>query len=96
MQFLMRARAVAFFPGGFGTLDELFETLTLLQTGKIKPIPLLMFGRAWWSRLIRFETLVEDGMIDPKDLGLITWVETAEEGASVLFDAWRERLSAQP
>ena len=96
MQFLMRARAVAFFPGGFGTLDELFETLTLLQTGKIKPIPLLMFGRAWWSRLIRFEMLVEDGMIDPEDLGLITWVETAKEGASVLFDAWRERLSAQP
>jgi uncharacterized protein (TIGR00730 family) len=96
MQFLMRARAAAFFPGGFGTLDELFETLTLVQTGKISPIPLLMFDRAWWSRLIRFEALVEDGMISPGDLDLITWVETAEDGVAAILDFWRDRISALP
>jgi hypothetical protein len=84
MQFMMRARACAFFPGGFGTLDELFETLTLVQTGKIRPMPLLLFDRAWWERLIRFEQLVEDGMIAPADLDLITWVETAEEGIAAI------------
>jgi len=84
MQFLMRARAAAFFPGGFGTLDELFETLTLVQTGKIRPIPVLLFGRAWWERVVRFDALVAEGMIGAEDLALITWVETAEEGASVL------------
>jgi uncharacterized protein (TIGR00730 family) len=89
MQFLMRARACAFFPGGFGTLDELFETLTLVQTGKIARMPLLMFDRAWWERLIRFELLVEDGMISPGDLGLITWVETAEEGVEAIRHFWR-------
>jgi uncharacterized protein (TIGR00730 family) len=94
MQFLMRARAAAFFPGGFGTLDELFETLTLVQTGKIRPIPLLMFDRAWWSRLIRFEALVEDGMISPGDLDLITWVETAEEGVEALRRFYAGTISA--
>jgi len=84
MQFLIRARAAAFFPGGFGTLDELFETLTLAQTGKIRPIPILLFGRAWWERLVRFDALVAEGMIEPRDLDLITWVETAEEGAAAL------------
>jgi uncharacterized protein (TIGR00730 family) len=84
MQFLMRARACAFFPGGFGTLDELFETLTLVQTGKIRPMPLLMFDRAWWERVIRLDRLVEDGMISPDDLALITWVETAEDGIAAI------------
>jgi uncharacterized protein (TIGR00730 family) len=84
MQFLMRARACAFFPGGFGTLDELFETLTLVQTGKIRPMPLLLFDRAWWERLVRFDQLVEEGMISPDDLALLTWVETAEEGIAAI------------
>jgi uncharacterized protein (TIGR00730 family) len=84
MQFMMRARACAFFPGGFGTLDELFETLTLVQTGKIRKMPLLLFDRAWWERLMRFDQLVADGMISPEDLGLITWVETAEEGIAAI------------
>jgi uncharacterized protein (TIGR00730 family) len=94
MQFLMRARAAAFFPGGFGTLDELFETLTLLQTGKIRRIPLLLFDRAWWTRLIRFEALVEDGMISPEDLDLITWVETAEDGVEAIRRFYGLELSA--
>ncbi|WP_291298125.1 LOG family protein [Elioraea sp.] len=89
MQFLMRARACAFFPGGFGTLDELFETLTLVQTDKISRIPLLLFDRAWWERLIRFDQLVEDGMISPEDLALITWVETAEDGVEAIHRFWR-------
>ncbi|WP_144185879.1 LOG family protein [Elioraea rosea] len=89
MQFLMRARACAFFPGGFGTLDELFETLTLVQTGKIKRMPLLLFFREWWEKLVRWDMLVEDGMISPGDVELITWVETAEEGAEAIRRFYR-------
>ncbi|HEX5536912.1 MAG TPA: TIGR00730 family Rossman fold protein [Sphingobium sp.] len=79
MHFLLRARALAVFPGGFGTFDELFELLTLIQTGKIEPIPILLFGRDFWNRVVDFEALVEEGVIAPTDLNLITWVETANE-----------------
>jgi uncharacterized protein (TIGR00730 family) len=79
MHFLLRARAVAIFPGGFGTLDESFELLTLVQTGKIKPMPILYFGREFWERVVNFEALVEEGVIAPKDLDLFKFVETAEE-----------------
>lgn len=79
MQFLMRARALVAFPGGFGTLDELFETLTLIQTKKVKPVPILLFGREYWQRIINFEALVEEGTIDPEDLDLFQYVETAQE-----------------
>ncbi len=79
MHFLIRARALAVFPGGFGTFDEFFELLTLVQTGKIKPIPILLFGRDFWNKVVDFEALVEEGVIAPSDLKLITWVETAEE-----------------
>jgi uncharacterized protein (TIGR00730 family) len=79
MHFLLRARAVAVFPGGFGTLDELFELLTLVQTGKMKPIPILLFGKDYWTRVIDFDALAEEGMIDPRDLELFRWVETADE-----------------
>lgn len=79
MHFLIRARALAVFPGGFGTFDEMFELLTLVQTGKIKPIPILLFGRDFWNKVVDFEALVEEGVIAPSDLRLITWVETAEE-----------------
>lgn len=84
MQFLMRARALAVFPGGFGTLDELFETLTLVQTRKIPRLPILLFHRAFWDRVVRFDVLAEEGMIDQADLDLITFVETAEEGAEAI------------
>jgi uncharacterized protein (TIGR00730 family) len=80
MHFLLRARALAVFPGGFGTFDEFFELLTLIQTGKMKPIPILLFGRDFWTRVVNFEALAEEGVISPTDLNLITWVETAEEG----------------
>jgi uncharacterized protein (TIGR00730 family) len=79
MHFLMRAKSLVAFPGGFGTLDELFETLTLIQTHKIRPIPVLLFGRAFWERLINFNALVEDGTISAGDLALFDYVETAEE-----------------
>ncbi|MGS1016431.1 LOG family protein [Allosphingosinicella humi] len=79
MHFLIRARAVAVFPGGYGTFDECFELLTLIQTGKIKPMPIMLFGRDYWNRVVNFEALVEEGVIAPDDLDLFRFVETAEE-----------------
>lgn len=84
MHFLMRSIALVCFPGGFGTLDELFEVMTLQQTGKVRRRPILLFGRDFWSRLIDFDLLVETGMISPGDLGLFQYVETAEEAWAVL------------
>ncbi len=81
MHFLMRSIALVCFPGGFGTLDELFETMTLVQTGKSRRRPILLFGRAFWEKLVNFQHLVDTGMISPGDLGLFHFVETAE-------DAW--------
>ena len=79
MHFLLRARAVAIFPGGFGTLDEMFELLTLIQTGKLKPIPVLLFGGEYWNRIIDFEALAAEGVINHEDIALLTPVETADE-----------------
>lgn len=80
MHFLLHARALAAFPGGFGTFDELFELLTLIQTGKIQPIPVLLYGREFWQRVVNFEALVEEGVVSAKDLEIFTYCETAEEG----------------
>jgi len=88
MHFLMRAVALACFPGGFGTLDELFEVLTLIQTGKSRPRPILLFGADFWKRLIDFDLLVETGMIGPDDVQLFKFVETAEEGWAALKGAY--------
>ena len=79
MHFLLRARAVAVFPGGFGTFDEFFELLTLIQTGKMKPIPILLFGKDFWTRVVDFEAIAEEGTISKKDLDLFHWCETADE-----------------
>ncbi len=84
MHFLMRSIALVCFPGGFGTLDELFETMTLVQTGKCRKRPILLFGREFWSRLINFDVLIETGMISPGDVHLFRYVETAEEAWAVL------------
>ncbi len=84
MHFTLRARALAVFPGGFGTFDEFFEVLTLIQTGKMKRIPVLLFGRDFWTRVVNFEALAEEGVIGPADLDLITWVETADEAWGVV------------
>ncbi len=84
MHFLMRSIALVCFPGGFGTLDELFETLTLTQTGKSRARPVLLFGREFWTALINFDLLVDTGMISPEDVNLFHFVETAEEAWDVL------------
>ncbi|HZF78817.1 MAG TPA: LOG family protein, partial [Rubrivivax sp.] len=84
MHFLMRSIGLVCFPGGFGTLDELFEVLTLVQTGKIRRRPILLVGREFWSRLINFDLLIETGMINPADVGLFSFVETAEEAWEAL------------
>jgi uncharacterized protein (TIGR00730 family) len=84
IHFLLRARAVAIFPGGFGTLDEFFETLTLIQTGRMDRIPLLLFGIEFWRNVINFEALAEAGTISPDDAHLFTVVDTAEEGWEVI------------
>jgi uncharacterized protein (TIGR00730 family) len=86
MHFLMRAEAICVFPGGFGTLDELFETLTLIQTRKIKRMPILLFGEEYWSRAINFDVFIEEGMISPRDIELFEFVETAEEAWSTVAD----------
>ena len=86
MHFLLRARALAVFPGGFGTLDELMELLTLIQTGKMKPIPILLFGKQFWDRVINFEALAEEGTINRDDLNLFSWCETAEEAWQCITD----------
>ena len=78
MHFMMRAKALVAFPGGFGTLDELFAVLTLVQTGKAKPVPIVLCGSDYWQRLINFDVLVEMGAISPKDLELFTCVDTPE------------------
>ena len=79
MHFVMRSIALVCFPGGFGTLDELFETMTLIQTGKSRRRPILLFGRAFWDKLINFQHLVDTGMVSTEDLDLFHYVETAEQ-----------------
>ncbi len=79
MHFLLRAKAVCIFPGGFGTFDELFEALTLVQTGKIQPMPILLFGTDHWKRIVDWEYMAECGLISQKDLDLFTFCDTADE-----------------
>jgi uncharacterized protein (TIGR00730 family) len=80
MHLAMRANALAIFPGGFGTMDELFELLTLQQTRKAPPAPVVLFGEAYWRRIVNFDALAEDGMVSPEDLRLFEYAETAEQG----------------
>ncbi len=79
MHFLIRAKALVAFPGGYGTLDELFETLTLIQTRKMPPVPVILFGREFWERAIDLDFLVEEGTIAPEDAQLVSYAETAAE-----------------
>jgi len=87
MHLLMRAKSLVVFPGGFGTLDELFETLTLIQTRKVQPIPVLLFGQTFWERIVNFDALVEEGTISSEDLDLFVYVETAEEAWELISEA---------
>ncbi|MEC4670790.1 MAG: TIGR00730 family Rossman fold protein [Nitrospirota bacterium] len=84
MHFLLRAKALVVFPGGFGTLDELFETLTLLQTGRVKELSVVLVGRAFWDGLINWSMLVESGFISQKDLHLFHYAETAQEAWDII------------
>lgn len=87
MHFLLRAKVIAVFPGGFGTLDELFETLTLIQTGRMEQVPVLLFGEAFWREIINWEALLEAGTIAEDDLALFRFVETAEQALEII-DGW--------
>lgn len=84
MHFMLRARALVAFPGGFGTMDELFETLTLIQTGKIKHLPVLLFGKDYWQKLINFDLLVEEGMINREDLSIFKFVDDVERAWDII------------
>jgi uncharacterized protein (TIGR00730 family) len=90
MHFLLRARAVAVFPGGFGTFDAMFELLTLIQTGKVRPMPVLLFGREFWEKVIDFQGLADEGVISRHDLDLISWCETAEEAWACVHSHYEE------
>jgi len=96
MHFLLRARAVAVFPGGFGTFDEMFELLTLVQTGKVRPLPILLFGRDFWNRMVNFEGLAEEGVISPHDLDLIHWSEDADEAWDYVSRFYEEHPHPTP
>jgi uncharacterized protein (TIGR00730 family) len=96
MHFLIRARAVAVFPGGYGTFDELFELLTLIQTGKVRPLPILLFGRDYWNTVINFQALVDEGVISPHDLDLIHWTDDATEGWEFVIRFYEHNPAPQP
>ena len=95
MHFLLRARAVAVFPGGFGTFDEFFELLTLIQTGKVRPLPVLLFGKEFWTRVVDFEALVEEGVIAPHDLDIFHWCEDAAEAWNFVEQFYEEHPAPQ-
>ena len=84
MHFMKRAAVLACFPGGFGTMDELFEALTLVQTGIVPRIPILLFGASWWKDLVNWQKFVDEGVISPEDLDLLTFCDSAWEGWSAV------------
>ena len=84
MHFMMRAKALVAFPGGFGTLDELFEVITLVQTGKAKPVPIVLFGTDYWKRLFNTDVLLDEGVISPEDLDLFTYVDEPKAAWDVI------------
>lgn len=88
MHFIMRSKALVVFPGGFGTMDELFETLTLVQTGKKERIPILLFGPEFWNRVVNFRALAKEGVISAADLDLIRYVKTAEQAWDAIQTYW--------
>ncbi len=91
MHFLLRAKALVAFPGGYGTLDELFEALTLVQTRKMPPLPIVLFGREFWDRVINFRFLVDEGVIAPADAELVHFVESAEEAWQFIQEFHRRK-----
>jgi uncharacterized protein (TIGR00730 family) len=93
MHFMMRAKALVAFPGGFGTLDELFEVMTLVQTRKSRPVPILLFGTAFWKGLINMDVLLEEGTISAQDLDLFHYVDTPEAAWQVICDFYQLKVS---
>ncbi len=91
MHFMLRAKALVAFPGGYGTLDELFEALTLVQTKKVTPMPIILFGEKYWRGLIDFEYLVQEGTIDDEDVDLFTYCDTAEEAWMTIKEFWKNQ-----
>jgi uncharacterized protein (TIGR00730 family) len=89
MHFMMRAKALVAFPGGFGTLDELFEVITLVQTRKSKQVPIVLFGTDYWKRLLNFEVLIEEGVVSPQDLELFQFADTPEAAWDVIRNFYR-------
>ena len=89
MHFMMRAKALVAFPGGFGTLDELFEVITLVQTGKAKPVPIVLFGSDYWRRLCNMDVLVEEGAVSPDDLKLFTYVDDPQAAWEAIRSFYR-------
>ncbi|WP_353246151.1 TIGR00730 family Rossman fold protein [Limnohabitans sp.] len=89
MHFMMRAKALVAFPGGFGTLDELFEVMTLVQTRKARPVPILLFGTAFWKSLINMDVLLQEGTISPDDLQLFHYVDTPEAAWQAICDFYQ-------
>jgi uncharacterized protein (TIGR00730 family) len=89
MHFMMRAKALVAFPGGFGTLDELFEVITLVQTRKSKQVPIVLFGSDYWKRLINFDVLIEEGVISPDDMKLIQWADDPQEAWEIIKQFYR-------
>jgi uncharacterized protein (TIGR00730 family) len=84
--FILRAAGVVLFPGGFGTLDEMFETLTLRQTHRMQPVPIILFGHDYWSKVIDFQFLADSGVIADHHLDLFTYAETPEEAWQQILD----------
>jgi uncharacterized protein (TIGR00730 family) len=84
--FILRAAAVVLFPGGFGTLDELFETLTLRQTHRMQPVPIILYGREYWSKIVDFQQLADEGVISDDHLDLFSWAETPHEAWKQIVD----------
>ena len=89
MHFMMRAKALVAFPGGFGTLDELFEVITLVQTRKARQVPIVLFGTDYWKRLLNFEVLIEEGVISPADLALFQYADDADTAWKMIRDFYR-------
>lgn len=90
MHFVLRAKALAAFPGGFGTFDELFEVLTLRQTRRMQDIPIILFGRSYWEKAVNFQLLADEGMIDDEDLDMIRYAETPQEGWDIITSFYQE------
>ena len=89
IHFMMRAKALVAFPGGFGTMDELFEVLTLVQTTKVKPVPIILFDSQFWKQVFNFDLLVQEGMISPQDLALFHFVDTPQAAWDIIKDFYQ-------